>query len=188
MGQSCSPSSQSQSKFPPSICQALTLSAAVPLCVQEQSRSLSFPTYFWYWDKGALFLESKLEQNECINVQYSRDWAYVSLELGNNAWSGICLQMSQPFSTLLKPLSCSVPTQLQDVTHLESWEGGKNPRLKHIFASPRKERKGEMRLEGINLEISSETLEIGGTSAVFLSSPALRTPVPIVFLLRKRVL
>lgn len=52
-------------------------------------------------------------------------WAHVSLELGSNAWSGICLQMSQPFSKLLKPLSCSAPTQLQDVTHLESWEDGK---------------------------------------------------------------
>lgn len=41
MGQSCSPPSQSQSRFPPSICQALALSAAVPLRVQEQSRSLS---------------------------------------------------------------------------------------------------------------------------------------------------
>lgn len=129
MGQSWCPPSQSQSRFPPSICQALTLPAAVPLWAQEQSRSLSFPTYWWYWDKSALFLESKLEQNECINVQHGRDWAHISLELGNTAWSGICLQMSQPFSTLLKPLSCSA-ARCDSFRIMRGW---KKPQGRNIF-------------------------------------------------------
>lgn len=79
-------------------------------------------------------------------------WSWVG-----EALAGVCLQIDSLFSALLKLLRCSPPTIAAGCVSFGIMRGQRKG-WKCISASLRKERKGEMRSQGWELEISRGTL------------------------------